>query len=139
MLTYRRLTEFGSLEPIPARSVYPGFLFSRFRTDQPARLLLLASILLGVVLFVVVAAGVATRQQVALRFTAQGLPGDYVSAVRLFLLPVLNTLFLLADGFVGLFFYRRPELQPLSYLVWGTSLVTAGLFLGAAVFILSYG
>jgi len=138
MLTHQRLTEFGSLAPITQRSVYPNFLLSRFRTDQPARLLLLASGLVSLALLAVVALAVPNTPQVALRFTADGQPGEYAPGVRLFLLPVLNTLFWLADGLLGLFFYRRPDLESLAYLVWGASLVTAGLFLTAAILILSF-
>ena len=138
MHTHQRLTEWGSLEPITQRSVYPTFLISRFQTDQPARLLLLASGLVSLLLLVVVAWAVPDTPQVALRFNAEGQPGAFAPGVRLFLLPVLNTFFWLADVLLGLFFYRRPELQSIAYLVWGASLVTAGLFLTAVVLILSF-
>jgi hypothetical protein len=104
----------------------------------PARLLLLASGLVSLLLLVVVALAVPNTPQVALRFTASGQPGEYAPGVRLFLLPVLNSLIWLVDGSLGLYFYRRPDLQPLAYLVWGASLVTAGLFLAATAFILSF-
>jgi hypothetical protein len=138
ILTYQRLTELGSLAPIAQRSVYPASLLARFGQDLPARLFLLASGLVSVAIWLVVAVAVPGRQQIALRFTAQGIPGDYAPAVRLFLLPVLNTFFWLADLVLGMFFYRRIEYQPLSYLVWGTSFFTAALFLAAVLFILRF-
>lgn len=139
ILTYQRLMEYGSLSPLQAQSVYPGFLLRRFQADLPGRLLLLGNILLSLGLFLLVALAIPNQQQVALRFTPQGQPADYVPAVRLFLLPVLNLLFLLADDVLGVFFYRRPELQPLSYLLWGTGVMTSGLFLAALLFILRIG
>jgi hypothetical protein len=55
------------------------------------------------------------------------------------LLPVLNTFIFLADLLLGLFFYRRTEAQPLAYLLWGSSILTALLFIAAVIFILSAG
>lgn len=138
IITYQRLTELGSLAPIAPRSVYPASLLARFGQDLPARGFLLASGLVSIAIWLVVALAVPGRQQVALRFTAQGVPGDYAPAVRLFLLPVLNTLFWLADVVLGMFFYRRSEYQSLAYLVWGTSFFTAVLFLVAVLFILRF-
>lgn len=57
-------------------------------------------------------------------------------AVRLFLLPVLNAAFFLGDTLLGLFFYRRVETRLASYLLWGVSVLTAALFLGAVFYIL---
>jgi hypothetical protein len=52
---------------------------------------------------------------------------------------VLNAFFFLADMLLGLFFYRRPESQVASYLLWGSGVLTALLFLGAVYFILQAG
>jgi hypothetical protein len=136
-LTFLRLTELGSLAPIPARSVMPAFLFGGFRSDRAARLMLLGSLLLWLVLLASVAFGIADREQVVLRFTAQGEAAEFAPAVRLFLLPVLSALFLLVDGLLGLIFYRRVELRPLAYLLWGAGIVTTGLLLVAVLMILN--
>ena len=136
-LNYLRLTEMGSLTPIPARSVTPVFQFSGFLSDRAARFILLGSGLLWLVLLAVVALGVPSREQVVLRFTAQGQAADFAPAVRLYLLPILNALFLLLDGLLGLVFYRRKELRPLSYLLWVSGIITTGLFLVAAAAILN--
>jgi hypothetical protein len=136
LLAYQRLSEQGSLTPLAAQSIYPELLLRGFQADLTGQLLVLGNILLALALFVVVALGVPSRQQVSLRFTPGGEPLDYIPAVRLFLLPVLNLLALLADGFLGMAFYRREELRPLAYLLWATGVITAVVFLGAVIFIL---
>ena len=136
-LAYQRHTELGSLAPITARSVSPVFLFPGFHADRPARLILLGGALLWLVLFGVVALGVPARDQVVLRFTAQGQPSEFAPAVRLYLLPILSALFLLLDWMLGLVFYRREELRPLSHLLWFVGSITTGLFLAATLIILN--
>jgi hypothetical protein len=59
--------------------------------------------------------------------------------VRLLLLPVINTFFVLVDLFLGFFFFRRKESLPYSYLLWGMGALTPVLFLMAAFFILQAG
>jgi hypothetical protein len=49
---------------------------------------------------------------------------------------VVNTFFVLGNILLGLFFYRRQESQPLSYVLWGSSTLTPLLFLLAAYTIL---
>ena len=136
-LAYLRLTEMGSLRPIPARSISPVIFFPGFRSDRPARIILLGSLLLWLILLVLVALGVPGRQQVVLRFSALGQPVEFAPAVRLYLLPTLNGLFLLLDWLLGLVFYRREELRPLSYLLWFSGIITTGLFLAAVLAILN--
>jgi hypothetical protein len=135
--TYHRLAEYGAIAPLSPQSSRPGFLSPPLIADPPGRLLLLGNLLLSFGLVALVALAVPSREQVSLRFTLQGQPLDYVPAVRLFLLPVLNLLFLVADIALGVVFYRRKELKPLAYLLWGAGLVTSGLFLAAVIFILS--
>ncbi|MBN1146367.1 MAG: hypothetical protein JXA78_03860 [Anaerolineales bacterium] len=136
---FQRYTEMGSLTPLEARSIYPTFLVSRVWASAPARALLLAGFTLSLVLLIWVSLAIPWRTQVILGFDPAGGPGDAVPAVRLLLLPVINSFFVLADLFLGLFFYRRPESQPLSYLLWGSGAFTPLLFLIAVFFILRAG
>jgi hypothetical protein len=75
------------------------------------------------------------RSQISLRFNLGGAPGEYMPAVQLLLLPVINAFFYLADSFLGLFFYRRPEIRTLAYLLWGSSSLVSLLFMAAVLFI----
>ena len=133
---YRRLAEFGSLAPIQSASVYPTFLLARSWADRPARILLVTSAVLALGLIVWVSLSIPSHSMTALRLNADGSPVEFVPGIRLLLLPVLNTFFFIADLLLGLFFYRKPETQPLSYLMWASSALTSLLFYGAIYFIL---
>ena len=136
LYAYERLTELGSLTPLQARSVYPTFLLGRAWHSRPVRGLMLSSWILSLVLLTWISLAIPGRDQVHLGFRADGSPGDLVPAARLMLLPVLEGLMILVNFFLGLFFYRREESQYLSYLLWGSSVIVAFLFLLGAYFIL---
>lgn len=136
VLSYQRLTEYGSLTPLQAQSIKPNFWLAPFQADRPARWLLIGNIFLALTLFALVTWATLSREQISLRFTPAGQPLDEVPIVRLYLLPVLNLLFVLCDDTLGAFFYRRQEWRALSYLLWGSALATTTLFLGAIVLIL---
>lgn len=133
---YRRLTELGSIAPLPARSVYPAFALQRFWEDRTARWLLLLGTLLAFSLLAFVATIIPGRDTVVMHFGFSGAAAEFAPAVRLLLLPIINSAFFVADLALGMFLYRRLELRPLSYLIWATSLVASLLFGGAVVFIL---
>jgi hypothetical protein len=135
--TYQRCNEYGSLTPIPARSVYPSFLLARVWSDRPARYLILASILMGLILFTLVSLEIPARSSVALQVAPGGIGLDLVPAIQLFLLPVLLGGFVMVDLIGGLFFYRKEERKPLAYLLWGSADFTALTFLLAVLFILN--
>jgi hypothetical protein len=133
---FQRLTELGSLTPLEARSVHPTFLLARLWASRWARLLILTSLMLSLALLAWVALAIPSHLQVNLGFHPDGSPGDTVPAVQLLLLPVLNSLIVLVDIFIGIFFYRREETQDLSYLIWGSGAIIPLLFLIGAFFIL---
>jgi hypothetical protein len=137
--TFDRFTEMGSLTPLEARSVYPTFLLTRVWRARAARVLLLASLVLSLSLLVWVSLTIPSRLQIYLGFKPDGTFGDPVPAVHMLLLPVVNTIFVLIDSILGLFFFRREESQPYSYLLWGMGVLTPFLFLMAVFFILQAG
>jgi hypothetical protein len=133
---FQTLAELGTISPVAARSVYPVFLLSRLGSDRRALALLFGGLALSLGLLTWVGMNVRTRPTITWQApTTQAV--EPVPAVRLFLLPVLNTVIFTTNTLLGLFFYRRNETQVASYLLWGVGLVTAGLFLGAAYFILT--
>ncbi len=135
---FQRITEMGSLTPIQGRSIYPTFLLARVWSTAPARGLLLASLALSLALLVGVSLAIPTRAQISLGFLPDGSPGEPVPSVRLLLLPVVNTFFVLIDLLMGLFFFRREDSQPFSYLLWSSGALTPFLFLIAVFLILRY-
>jgi hypothetical protein len=132
---FERCTEMGSLAPIAGSSVYPTLLISRLWGSMPARALVLAGFGLSLILLAWVSALIPGRAQVILG-RRPGLPGDPAPAVQLLLLPVINTGFVMVDFFAGLFFFRKPESQPLAYLLWMGGVLTPLVFLAAVIFIL---
>ena len=134
--TYRRLSEFGSLAPIQSKSDYPTFLLTRSWADRPARVLIITSAILALVLILWVSLSIPGHPMTALRLNADGSPVELVPGIRLLLLPVINTFFFIADLLLGLFFYSRADTQSLGYLMWASSALTSLLFSGAIYFIL---
>jgi len=134
--TYQRLAEYGTLAPIPARSVFPGVIVERSWADRPARAMLLVSTLLSAALVVWCVWLAQAYLELPLRLAPDGSAVDVVPGVRILLLPVVNTFFYVVDLLLGLFFYRRKATQPLSYLMWGASTLTAAFFLAAVWFLL---
>jgi hypothetical protein len=139
LLTFQRCTEMGPLTPLEARSIFPAFLFNRVLAVPTARFLLIANIVLSLILIVWVSLAIYSRSQVHLGFLPDGSPGFIVPAVRLMLIPVLNTFFCLVSILLGLLFFRRDESQPLSYLLWGGGILTPLLFMIAVFFNLRVG
>jgi hypothetical protein len=145
---YRRCAELGSLAPIPARSVYPSLFLVEVWRAKPTRYLLLSGVALSLILLGWVSFIIPTRSTVPFGFSPDGSPGDPVPSGQLLLLPVVNGFFFLTDAFLGLFFYRRQlnaeiEGEPgnkiyqvMAYLLWGSAVIAALLFLGAVYFML---
>jgi Bacterial PH domain len=136
---FQRFTEMGSLSPLPARSVYPAFLLARVWSSKLARVLLLTCIALGLALIVWVSLSIQGRSEVHLGFQPDGSPGEPVPAVRLMLIPLLNSFFFLVALFLGMLFFRREDSRPLAYILWMVSLLTNLLFLLAVYFSLKSG
>jgi hypothetical protein len=134
--TYRTLAEYGSLTPIQSISDYPTFLLSRSWADRPARILLITSAFLALILILWVSLSIPNHPQISLRLNMDGSPVELVPGIRLLLLPVLNTFFFITDLLLGLFFYRKADTKSLGYLMWASSALTSLLFCGAVYFIL---
>lgn len=149
---YQRQNELGSITPLKQVSIFPSFLLARVWRVRLARNLLLGGLLLNLVLLTWVSLVIPGLAQVRLGFGALAEP---VPGLQLLLLPFLSGTFFLVDLLLGLFFFRRTGLQHdihispqagitsdwqvLAYLLWGSGVVTAALFLAALIFILSAG
>lgn len=132
----RQFAELGSLSPLPARSIPASFALAQVWTNRRASYLLLAGLVLSLTLLLAVGLIVPSRPSISLRSGTQGAPGDPVPSIQLFLLPIYNGFFFLADALLGLFFYRRPAQQVLAYILWGSSLFTSVLLWIALLVIL---
>ena len=149
---YQRLNELGSTTPLEPQSIYPSFLLARMWRLHLARYMLLGGLLLNLALLTWASLVIPGLAQVRLGFGAQVEP---VPGVQLLLLPFLSGSFFLLDLLLGLYFFRRAGLQPaagtpaeagvptnwqvLAYILWGSGLLTAALFLAGLFFILQAG
>lgn len=149
LISFQRYMELGSLTPLMARSMFPGFLLARVWRTRTARYLLLVGLSLNLLLLAWVSFIVPSRSQIILGFA---LEGDPVPTARLLLLPLLSGFFFLLDIFLGLFLFRRgdsPASDPsggrgfllvsgklMAYLLWVSAIITSLLFLLAVFFIL---
>jgi hypothetical protein len=130
---YQRLAEMGSLYPLPRRSVHPSFLLARVWRSRSARLLLIGGAALNLAMLIWVSLAAAGQESVRLG----GAGGDLVPPVRLLLLPVISGSFFFANLFLGLFFYRRGEVDIsgeapghiLAHILWSSALLCAALLL----------
>lgn len=134
--TYNQVIEMGSLTPLPAYSVLPTAYLTQIWRDPFARWMLLAGLVLALLLFTGVSLGIPGRQEVSLGFLPDGSPMPPVPAAQMLLLPFLSLFFFILNLSISLFFYRRNAYRPLSYLLWGSSVVTTLLLAIAAALIL---
>ncbi len=95
--SFERFIEMGSLSPLPAVSIYPVILARQIWEDRVGRALLFGGLWMGIVLLVWVSLLIPNREQVYLGFRPDASPGDQVPAPRLFLLPMVNSFFLVAN------------------------------------------
>lgn len=136
LAAFQRLTELGSLSPLERRSVYPSFILGRVWRQPGARFLILLGVFLSLALVTLVSLAVPGLGTVALGFLPDGSLREPAPAVRLLLLPLLNSGFFVIDFFAGLYFFRQNESSPLAYLAWGSGAVVPVLFLVGTVLIL---
>lgn len=134
---FRQQIELGPLKPITARSVYPSFLLAEVWKSKLTRTLLIAGLGLNLSLLTWVALAAPNRETISLGFAPNGALLPPVPGVQLFLLPIVNTIFYLANFVAAVYFFRRDKKHPMMYLMWGGSVVTGSLFLSAVYLILS--
>lgn len=122
---FQQLNEMGSLTPLQAQSVYPTVLLGRVWEDRLARILLLSSFGVGVILLTVVGIAVPGLDSISWLGSNEPAPAE-----RLLLLPILDGMIWLFNLLLGIFLYRRgDDLQIAGYLLWGTSALAGVLLL----------
>jgi hypothetical protein len=139
MLAYHRFAELGSLTPLTGHSAYPANLLRRIWGSPYARYLLLGGLLASILLLVLVSLYVPALTTVSLRLNQDGSPTEMLPSVYMLLLPVLNGVFFLANALLGMYLFRSDEQRTLAYLLWGSGLLTAFLFLIAVIFVIRAG
>lgn len=126
---YQQAAELGSLNPIPQGSIVPAVFVRQVWSDRVARFLMLSGLVLTVILFLVVTIAIPSHNAVSIGFTAQGLPNEPVNPVRLLLLPILGAFMYTADAAGAFYFYRKPNLKPIAYILLGGGLLVLVLLI----------
>lgn len=135
--TFQRTIELGSLVPLKAYSTRPAAFARRVWDDRPARVFLIAGLVLTLVLLVQVSLLIPGRSAVSLGFDMQGQPLPPGPSEQLLLLPVLGIFAYVANLVAGIFFYRREEDRPAAFLLWIASAFTPLLFIAGVFFLTS--
>ncbi|MBX3047168.1 MAG: hypothetical protein KF698_09245 [Anaerolineales bacterium] len=123
----------GSLRPLRARSAAPSFVLVEAWAQPLPRRLMAAGAGASLILLLLVGFLAPSLSAVSLGFGPDGAPLPGVAANQLLLLPGLNLLFYVGNLLLGLLFFREPQGDSLSVLLWGSSLVTSLLFLAAII------
>lgn len=139
LLAYYRFAELGSLAPLTAHSAYPANLLRRIWAAPYARYLLLGGLLASILLLVLVSLFIPALSTVSLRLNQDGSPTEMLPSAFLLLLPVLNGVFYFSNALLGMYLFRSDGQRTLAYLLWGSGLFTAFLFLIAVIFVIRAG
>lgn len=124
----------GSLEPIPERSQRPDFTSARLWNDLPARVLIIAGLLIPLLLLGYLAIRAPSLPpQVPFGFDLTGAADTLAPPGRLLLLPMIGGLCWLVDLVAGVWLYRREEDRILAYVMWTTAVLVGGLLWGATL------
>jgi hypothetical protein len=126
---FQRATEVGYFDTVSGQSVRPGKLVESVWENRPARGLLgLATLLaLAFAAWIILSVSPQPGDQFFMDNT-----GRLINSTQFILLPVLNSIYFVFDLLLGLFFFRREETKPLSYLLWLSSILASFLFFFAA-------
>lgn len=128
--------EMGTLNPLKAASARPASYARRVWDDRPARIFLIAGLILTLLLFIQVSLIVPARTSISLGFDAHGRPQPPVPSRQLMLLPVLGVFAYVVDLLGGMYFYRRLEHKPVAFLLWISSAFTPLILILAAFFLM---
>jgi hypothetical protein len=133
--SFYRIIELGSLTPLSPISVQPAAFAQRIWKDRVARILTAAGLGMTVLLFLVSAVLISSRNSISLGFDANLKPFDPGPPERLLLLPVMGGIVFVIDVLVGMFFYRREQQRLVAYLMWVCSILMPLLLLVGLAFI----
>ena len=133
---YQRLTEMGSIGESVHKSEHPTALLSTIWNTPTSRSLIIISVFLSVVLFMWIVLVTPTRQEFSLVFSQGTETTVNITGVRLIIIPLFNTFFLLVNIFFGILLFRKEKYRVLAHILWGNSILVTSLFLFATYVVL---
>jgi hypothetical protein len=129
LYSFHRTLEMGSITPIEAFSSQPAEFIQNVFSFPLARLSLISSLLLTLLLALVTSLLIPLKPIVSMGITPQGTPLDPVVSNRLLILPLLASFSFVLDVVLGLYYFRKPEQRHVSYFLWIAGMVMPVLLL----------
>jgi len=129
--TFQQVFEMGSLEPIASASILPAAYAAQIWGDRRARIPIITSFLLTLLLFVGAGLIIPSHETISTGFDPSGLLLPPVPSGQIMLLPLLGAFTFVTDLIIGLFLYRRENYLLVAFLIWGCAVFTEGLYLFA--------
>jgi hypothetical protein len=129
---FQRFMEMGSLAPLAGSTVRSMTYLRQVWGDRTARLFILAGLMMVIGLFLQAVFIIPSHASISLGYDALGNPQPPGPPESILLLPILASLIYSFDVMLGFFFYRIADQAALAYILWGVSVVTSLLLLGAA-------
>lgn len=133
--SFQSVFELGAITPFKASSIQAGTYFSAVLKDRLARTFILLNLGLLVILLVITAFLISSRQTILFGYQSATLTSEPAPSDRLLLLPALDFICLVAVFTAGFFFFRKPKTRNLSYITLASGLITPILFFLALLFI----
>ena len=126
---FQSVIELGSLSPLEAHSAVPVAYLAHVWQDLFARRSILAAVALAGLLLGLTFMLIPSGEMVSLGFAPDDSPLEPVPISQVLLIPFLSIGTLVVDVIGGLFFYRKPEQKPVSYLLWISSSIASILLI----------
>lgn len=124
---FTRTLEMGSLSPIEAYSSEPTQFIQDVFQDRYARICLIVSLVMTLVMVVSATLLIPLRSTLSLGINTSGVALDPVPAVQLLILPLLGSLAFILNIAVGLYFYRHEPQRNAAYAIWTAAMLTPSL------------
>ena len=127
--TFQRTLEMGSITPIEAYTAQPAEFIQSVFTRRFARVTLISSLLLTLLLAVLTSLLIPYRQIVSMGIDAAGRPLAPVAANHLLILPLLGGAAWIADVVLGFYFFHEEDQHYVSFLLWSGAVLTPVLLM----------
>ena len=135
MRWFQVASELGSLTEFSGASVEPVSYAKQVWQNKVLRVLALTSVGGVLLLLVLSALKMTGKATLSLGYSAQGDPLPPIPAQQVLLLPVLAIFLLIFCLLLGLYYFRRENNRPITYLLWSASALTPLLLLLALLLI----
>ena len=124
LASFHRWIEMGSLEYLEPQSIQPAFVLGKLWDDRLARILILVSFGLGILLSLWVIALITSVPSVVIGSNQTVQEIARVPSIRLLLYPILFGFIFVLDLIGGTFFYRREDQKHAAYLLWAGGVIS---------------